>query len=119
MGHVRLPWQHDNGTDDVDWSTKVPKHNDICEVSMNICLGRDFSGGGVYFMDKLGYKESWVPKLVEHMPGTAFINLCQQHHGTFPITAGERHTIVIRVLSSEFRRAPAESFAERCLTAWP
>ncbi|CAK0837154.1 unnamed protein product [Prorocentrum cordatum] len=109
------PWKTAANEDDLDWVKRAPKHNDICEISMNVCLGRNFTGGGVYFLDALGPSKPWEPQLVEHIAGMAFINRCQHHHGTFPISEGERHTLVIRLLSSEFRRAPAEGFASRCM----
>ena len=59
-------------------------HIDICEFSMNICLGNTFQGGNVLFQNagfgvnngSAGYTK------VPHLPGYAFLNLCQQFHGT-------------------------------------
>ena len=91
-------------------------HIDICEFSMNICLGNTFQGGDVLFQNagfginngSAGYTE------VKHLPGYAFLNLCQQFHGTSRHKKGARHSLVIRALSSSFRRSPAEVFYDKC-----
>ena len=44
----------------------------------------------------------------------AFLNLCQQFHGTNTHRKGERHSLVIRALSSSFRRSPGEVFFSKC-----
>ena len=91
-------------------------HIDICEFSMNICLGNTFQGGNVLFQNagfgvnngSAGYTE------IPHLPGYAFLNLCQQFHGTSRHKKGARHSLVMRALSSSFRRSPAEVFYEKC-----
>ena len=110
---------------------RLPRHVDVCESSMNVCLGNaGFNGSDVYFKHVLGSKRGQYVdesddeqlltapqdlQFVRHVPGRAFINLCQQFHGTDTLTAGERHAIVVRGLSSAFRRAPAEQFVEQCM----
>ena len=109
---------------------RLPRHVDVCESSMNICLGNPgFNGSDVYFQNVMGTQsdDSHVDAFdasdpatltyVRHVPGRAFINLCQHFHGTNSLAAGERNTIVVRGLSSHFRRAPAELFTEQCIAA--
>jgi hypothetical protein len=112
----------------------LPQHIDVCEISMNICLGRNFKGSAVKFTQLNGAKaaipaasvfgspvvdssrgEEERAQLVHHHPGSGFVNICQHYHGTDRLTQGERHSIVVRGLSSQFRRAPAEKFTERCV----
>lgn len=96
---------------------KDPGHNDVCEISINICLGRNFTESGVFFAgfsgmhDASAFSPIWVPQV----PGTGYIHVCQHQHGVIGPAAGERHSIVIRALSSRFRAAPAENFAMQCL----
>lgn len=107
---------------------RLPRHVDVCESSLNVCLGNPgFNGSDVYFQNVMGTQsadavvdafESAEPEslaYVRHVQGRAFINLCQHFHGTNSLSAGERHTIVVRGLSSHFRRAPAELFTSQCL----
>ena len=54
-------------------------------------------------------------RVVPHVPTRAFINLCQHFHGTDTLTAGTRHAIVVRAISSRFRRSPAETFHDECM----
>lgn len=114
---------------------RLPEHIDVCEVSMNICLGKVFSGSDVHFTrvngvnGERGGLRGWnttvaggaggarrvAGQWVHHQPGWAFINLCQQFHSTNKLQSGERHSLVVRGLSSSFRRAPAELFAGTCV----
>jgi hypothetical protein len=97
-------------------------HIDVCEVSMNICIGDDFDGSAVYFGEtegqafNLGASEDLVATghRVAHAPGRAFINVCQHYHGVEPLRSGTRHAIVVRGMASAVRRAPAEIFHEQC-----
>ena len=91
-------------------------HIDICEFSMNICLGSTFQGGDVLFQNAgIGVNnKSKGYTTVPHRPGFAFLNLCQQFHGTNTHRKGARHSLVIRALSSSFRRSPGEVFFSKC-----
>ena len=51
---------------------------------------------------------------VAHVPGRAFVNVCQHYHGVEALASGTRHAVVVRGLSSALRRAPAEIFYEQC-----
>ncbi len=97
---------------------RLPSHNDICETSINICLGRNFSGSAMQFQNVNGRQgEGTSPphqQHLEHVPGRAFLNLCQHYHGTNALVSGERHAVVIRGLSSRFRRSPGEEWSAHC-----
>mmetsp|Transcript_145886 Transcript_145886/g.269017 ORF Transcript_145886/g.269017 Transcript_145886/m.269017 type:complete len:540 (-) Transcript_145886:57-1676(-) len=96
---------------------KETGHNDICEISINICLGRNFTDSGVFFAGFSGLHETPVtPMWVPQVPGTGYIHVCQHQHGVIGPRAGERHSIIVRALSSRFRAAPAETFAAQCLS---
>ena len=91
-------------------------HMDVCESSMNVCLGGEFNGSSVHFTPNgQGFASAFHTFDVEHIPGRAFINLCQHYHGVNPMRAGQRHVMVLRAMSSYFRRSPGELFCERCM----
>ena len=82
---------------------RLPLHIDICEASMNLCLGTaGFNGSRVHFAGLAGAVNAGKPgaavgadstvegKVVEHVPGRAFVNLCQHFHGTDALTTGAR-----------------------------
>ena len=92
---------------------RLPSHIDICEVSMNLCLGNIFSGSEMLFQ-KVSGSDNVVQQHLEHRPGYAFLNLCQHFHGTDALTSGERNAIVVRGLSSQFRSSPAEMWSTTC-----
>lgn len=89
---------------------------------MNICLGDQFEGSAVIFgpagkeNNELGSSDDLVKtgQRVAHVPGRAFINVCQHYHGVEPLASGSRHAIVVRGLSSAVRRSPAEIYYEQC-----
>ena len=97
---------------------KVVLSTNICETSINICLGRNFSGSAMQFQNVNGRQgEGTSPphqQHLEHVPGRAFLNLCQHYHGTNALVSGERHAVVIRGLSSRFRRSPGEEWSAHC-----
>ena len=109
---------------------QLPFHIDVCECSVNICLGEAapapaINGSAVYFGSLAGKglppKKPATPGgpqllAVQHVPGRAFINLCQMYHGTDKIVAGTRHSLVVRAISSHIRKAPAELFYEQCIS---
>ena len=92
---------------------------------MNICLGDEFEGSAVYFGRK-DTADNCTSDLaasddleadgvrVAHVPGRAFVNVCQHYHGVEALASGARHAVVVRGLSSALRRAPAEIFYEQC-----
>lgn len=91
---------------------RLPSHIDVCEVSMNACLGNPgLNGSSVHFQVPGQSGETSVA----HVPGRAFINVCQQRHRTDRMTAGVRHSLVVRGLASHLRRAPAELFLDNCV----
>ena len=107
------------GESEAKWAAPRGTHIDVCEVSMNICFGRDgFRGSGMSFggEDVGGAVADDVPRThVEHVPGRGILNVCQHHHAGSGTLDGERYSLVVRGTSAAFRRSPAESFAARCL----
>ena len=93
-------------------NASASRHNDVCEVSMNLCLtASGLAGSRVAFFADDGGDDVWV----DHEPGAAFVNVCRDQHGVEPVVSGSRDTLVLRAFASSHRRAPAEVFRERCL----
>jgi len=79
--------------EDVD----LDQHADTSNVTLNVCLGREFSGGdlyfkGVRFTDSAKDEEE---RLVTHRKGVAILHLGGHFHGVHPITSGERSNLVL------------------------
>ena len=78
-------------------------HYDTSEVTLNVCLGRTFTGGQLYFKglcDQLAtYKENYI---YSHVPGVALIHVVKHRHGAMKILSGERHNLIIWFLSTQY-----------------
>ncbi|CAG2173196.1 unnamed protein product, partial [Oppiella nova] len=82
-------------------------HFDNSEVTLNVCLGKEFAGSEVYFANfrterRVSAAEAAVTA-VEHRPGVGLIHLGQQMHGTLPVSDGERQNLVVWMRSSAVR----------------
>jgi len=79
--------------EDVD----LAEHADTSNVTLNVCLGRSFSGGDLYFKG-VRFTDSAQDSsmhLVKHHPGSAVLHLGGHFHGVHPITDGERCNLVL------------------------
>ena len=94
--------------------TELDFHYDSSEVTINVCLGRIFTGGQVYFkglLDQpLTYSENYV---YDHVPGLALIHAGKHGHGAMKILSGKRHNLIVWFSSSQYTTAqqncPSES----------
>jgi ankyrin repeat protein len=66
---------------------KLDVHQDLSDVTLNVCLGRTFEGAAVYFEEPEG---EWQPSL-----GRAVIHLGSHRHGTRPLTSGFRANLIV------------------------
>lgn len=81
-------------------------HHDASEVTVNICLGRDFSGSGLVFCGQAGRSDHRKHRhTYSHQKGKAIIHLGRQRHGADNITSGERINLIMWARSSAFRCA--------------
>ncbi len=80
-------------------------HFDNAEVTLNVCLGKHFSGSELHFgqfRNKINTSDiSVLPVL--NIIGSGVFHLSQQMHGSLPINEGERHNLVIWMRSSSIR----------------
>jgi hypothetical protein len=85
-------------------------HVDDAEVTFNICLGREFTGGEVYFRglydDKKTHDEH---KEIGHSVGRALSHLGKHRHGANQISSGERFNLSGWCRSSSFRQKQQEA----------
>lgn len=79
--------------EDVD----LAEHADTSNVTLNVCLGRDFTGGDLYFKGCrfTDSAEDTEERLVSHQKGVAVLHLGGHFHGVRPITEGERSNLVL------------------------
>ena len=81
-------------------------HHDASEVTVNVCLGREFSGSGLIFCGEAGKTDHRKKRhTYSHAKGRAVIHLGRQRHGADGITSGERMNLIMWARSSAFRCA--------------
>ena len=81
-------------------------HTDACDVTLNVCLGRDFTGAGLTFCGLRGVNGSHERKFSyrhEHVKGRAILHLGNHRHGADDIVTGERFNLILWNKSSSFR----------------
>ncbi|KAJ6822761.1 putative PKHD-type hydroxylase [Iris pallida] len=84
-------------------------HVDDSEVTLNVCLGKQFCGGELYFRgircDKHVNSESQPEEILEysHVPGQAVVHRGRHRHGARPTTSGHRINLLLWCRSSVFR----------------
>lgn len=79
--------------EDVD----LAEHADTSNVTLNACLGREFTGGELYFKGcRCTASQDQTAKYdVGHKRGTALLHLGGHFHGVYPLTSGDRHNLVL------------------------
>ncbi|XP_064612752.1 2-oxoglutarate and iron-dependent oxygenase domain-containing protein 2-like [Liolophura sinensis] len=89
--------------------TDLSYHYDNAEVTLNVCLGADFSSGNLYFgkMRNSGTDSSSQLTECEHSPGCGILHRGQHRHGAQPIRSGERYNLIVWMRCAQLRN-------ERC-----
>jgi hypothetical protein len=71
-------------------------HYDAAEVTLNVCLGRKFTGGSLYFAGLLDRPETLEERFeFHHRKGVAVMHVGKHRHGANAITSGERYNLII------------------------
>ncbi|KJE89909.1 Ogfod2 protein [Capsaspora owczarzaki ATCC 30864] len=71
-------------------------HFDDAEVTLNVCLGTEFTGGALYFGGLFDAPETHDESLaVQHQLGRATLHLGKHRHAAKPITSGERYNMIM------------------------
>ena len=97
--HKAFTVQYEQGKD-----TSLDYHYDNAEVTLNVCLGKDFEDGTLYFgkMRTEAFLEShWTE--VCHSVTHGIAHRGQHLHGAMPIQDGVRVNLIIWLRSSEVR----------------
>eukprot|EP00931_Biecheleriopsis_adriatica_P094605 TRINITY_DN68232_c0_g1_i1.p1 TRINITY_DN68232_c0_g1~~TRINITY_DN68232_c0_g1_i1.p1 ORF type:complete len:364 (+),score=61.01 TRINITY_DN68232_c0_g1_i1:39-1130(+) len=83
-------------------------HSDSSDVTMNVCLGRDFAGSTLTFCGLVGNRDHRSLKHVYcHQVGRAIIHLGRQRHGADDLESGERLSLILWNTSSAWRGSDA------------
>ena len=85
-------------------------HTDGSEVTLNVCLGKKFAGGTLYYKGlrcRLCQQTQSLPQEeveINHMVGRAILNRGQHRHGANDITSGERYNLILGCKSKHYRQ---------------
>ncbi len=79
-------------------------HTDDSELTLNICLGRSFTGGDLILRGRRGSRgEGKEEARISPSPGRAVIHLGQHLHEVSPVTSGERYALIMWARSTSRR----------------
>eukprot|EP00249_Psilotum_nudum_P010119 c22344_g1_i1 orf=239-1375(+) len=93
----------------MDRDLELGFHVDDSEVTLNVCLGREFNGGELFFRgircDKHVNGEVRPEEVLEysHVPGRAILHAGRHRHGAKAITSGHRINLILWCRSSTSR----------------
>ncbi|KAL9453322.1 hypothetical protein AB3S75_009011 [Citrus x aurantiifolia] len=93
----------------MDRDVELGFHVDDSEVTLNVCLGREFSGGELFFRgvrcDKHVNTETQSEEILDysHVPGYAVLHRGRHRHGARATTSGSRVNLLVWCRSSVFR----------------
>ncbi|PIA33455.1 hypothetical protein AQUCO_04100111v1 [Aquilegia coerulea] len=86
-------------------------HVDDSEVTLNVCLGKQFSGGELFFRgvrcDKHVNTDTQAEEVFDysHVPGNGVLHRGRHRHGARPTTSGHRTNLLLWCRSSIFRES--------------
>lgn len=99
---------------------KLDFHVDQSEVTLNVCLGKDFVGGELYFGGiRCAVHQQTAPRTeeeytVEHHPGQALLHRGKHRHAARHITHGRRMNLILWCMSTTYHN---QYDSQRC-TSW-
>lgn len=83
-------------------------HTDDSDVTLNVCLGKEFEAAGLSFCGDMGTpdhrKESFR---YSHVKGTALLHLGRRRHGADDICSGHRVNLIMWNWNQGYRASPA------------
>ncbi|CAH9114737.1 unnamed protein product [Cuscuta europaea] len=106
----------------IDRDVDLGFHVDDSEVTLNVCLGKQFSGGELFFRgvrcEKHVNTETQPEETFDysHVPGRAVLHRGRHRHGARATTAGQRVNLLLWCRSSVFRelRKYQKDFSSWC-----
>lgn len=79
-------------------------HYDNAELTLNVALGKDFTGGALYFGGFFQAPAALTETLeVDHVVGHGILHRGGQLHGARPLSTGERWNLVVWLRASAVR----------------
>ncbi len=103
-----------------DLDESLAWHADDSEVTLNLCLGEEFSGAELTFLG-LRCREHMQtrPKpeevlSIEHEPGTLILHAGLHRHRVEPIVSGTRRNLIVWARSTRLRRGTPPPAASYC-----
>ena len=78
-------------------------HTDACDVTLNVCLGREFTGAGLTFCGLRGDASGTERRFSyrhTHVKGKGLLHLGHQRHGADDIVTGARAAAAARSIIS-------------------
>ena len=76
--------------------TKLDFHYDSSEVTLNVCLGKEFTGGSLYFCGLLHDAASQGEMFeFQHVKGRGILHVGNHRHGANNITSGTRYNLIV------------------------
>lgn len=88
-------------------------HHDASEATLNVCLGKEFTGAGLRFCGQFGSGNHRSTQHVhQHVKGRAILHLGRHRHGADDIATGERINLIVWARNSAFRAAAAYGHVE-------
>jgi hypothetical protein len=97
--------------------TDLDFHVDASDVTLNVCLGKEFTGGTLFFRGVRCSRCQQTQPLpgedfaITHAPGQAVLHRGKHRHGANPITGGERYNLILWCNSSRYDAQPE---GDRC-----
>jgi len=80
-------------------------HYDDSELTLNICLGKTFTGGDLYFKGLYSQPQTHGEEYIySHKKGETIFHYGEHRHGAHPITSGERLNLIIWYRASSLRQ---------------
>ncbi|CAF1229900.1 unnamed protein product [Adineta ricciae] len=125
--HITLPLDSHHGFA-VEYAMnkdrKLDFHVDDSAVTLNVCLGEEFTDGELYFggVRCSSHVSTSAPKkeeefFFEHQIGTACLHLGNHRHRALPITSGRRLNLILWCRSSSFDNEKDNDDHDEC-PAW-
>jgi len=84
-------------------------HYDESEVTLNVCLGKVFTGGSLYFAGLLEDPSTHDEYFqFQHKLGAGILHIGKHRHGALKIKSGERYNLILWCRSSKLRSMPCK-----------
>lgn len=75
----------------LDTQRSLAAHHDSAHVTLNVCLGHDWTGGDLVFYDEAGKPACTI----EHSIGQAVVHRASHVHRAKPLTSGTRSNLIL------------------------